>query len=412
MIMMNNVNKTKLLLSSLSVFRGIMKRSVPKAYYNLLLSLEKAPDEFLNAYGDFYSLISERGCSDKLAYSMTEAALFDENCFTKAAAAGKYDSLPENVLKAVKRDCEAILMASSLTSDEVLESYKHYDEIKDVADSLPKWQSGECATSFKMFDGSLINVAQYYRENGCGIFARYKAFIWRDGDIQPVLHPDRIDMESFTGYEIQRDKVVNNTRSFIEGKSCNNCLLYGDKGTGKSSTVKAIANEFRKDGLRIVEIPKERLIDFPILVDKIAALPMKFIIFIDDLSFQKQDQSYTTLKAVLEGGLAARPDNALIYATSNRRHLVKESFADRTDDDINTRDNMQESLSLSDRFGLAVCYSVPTKKEYLEIVYALAKEKGLNMTEEELASGAERFALARGGRSPRCAKQYVESLYC
>lgn len=410
--MMNNVNKTKLLLSSLSVFRGIMKRSVPKAYYNLLLSLEKEPDEFLNAYGDFYSLISERGCSDRLAYSMTEAALFDENCFTRAAAAGKYDSLPENVLKAVKRDCEAILMASSLTSDEVLESYKYYEEIKDVADSLPRWQSGECAKSFKMFDGSLKNVARYYKENGCGIFARYKAFIWRDGDIQPVLHPDRIDMESFTGYEIQRDKVVNNTKSFIEGKSCNNCLLYGDKGTGKSSTVKAIANEFRKDGLRIVEIPKERLIDFPILVDKIAALPMKFIIFIDDLSFQKQDQSYTTLKAVLEGGLAARPDNALIYATSNRRHLVKESFADRTDDDVNTRDNMQESLSLSDRFGLAVCYSIPTKKEFLEIVFALAKEKGIAMTEEKLAMGAEKFALARGGRSPRCAKQYVESLFC
>lgn len=410
--MMNNVNKTKLLLSSLSVFKGIMKRSVPKAYYNLLLSLEKEPIEFLNAYGDFYSLISERGCSDSLAYSMTEAALFDENCFTRAAAAGKYDSLPENVLKAVKRDCEAILMASSLTSDEVLESYKYYDEIKDIAESLPKWQAGECAKSFKMFDGSLKNVAQYYKENGCGIFARYKAFIWRDGDIQPVLYPDKIEMDSFTGYEIQRDKVVNNTKSFIEGKSCNNCLLYGDKGTGKSSTVKAIANEFRKDGLRIVEIPKERLIDFPILVDKIAALPMKFIIFIDDLSFQKQDQSYTTLKAVLEGGLAARPENALIYATSNRRHLVKESFADRTDDDINTRDNMQESLSLADRFGLAVCYSVPTKKDFLEIVYALAKEKGLDMTEEELAMGAEKFALARGGRSPRCAKQYVESLFC
>lgn len=219
-------------------------------------------------------------------------------------------------------------------------------------------------------------------------------------------------MESFTGYEIQRDKVVDNTKSFIEGKSCNNCLLYGDKGTGKSSTVKAIANDFRKDGLRIVEIPKERLIDFPILVDKIAALPMKFIIFIDDLSFQKQDQSYTTLKAVLEGGLAARPDNALIYATSNRRHLVKESFSDRTDDDVNTRDNMQESLSLSDRFGLAVCYSIPTKQEYIDIVFALAKQKGVDMPEKELEMGAERFALSRGGRSPRCAKQYVESLFC
>ena len=412
MIIMNNVNKTKLLLSSLSVFRGIMKRSVVKAYYKLLLSLDSEPDEFLNAYGDFYSLISERNCSSKLAYSMTEAALFDENCFTRVAAAGKYDLLPENVLKAVKRDCEAILAAASLTPEEVLSSYKYYDEIKDIADTLPRWETGECAESFKMFDGSLKNVAQYYKENGCGIFARYKAFIWRDGDIQPVLHPDRIDMDSFTGYEIQRDMVIDNTKSFIEGKSCNNCLLYGDKGTGKSSTVKAIANEFRKDGLRIVEIPKERLIDFPILVDKIAALPMKFIIFIDDLSFQKQDQSYTTLKAVLEGGLAARPDNALIYATSNRRHLVKESFADRTDDDVNTRDNMQESLSLSDRFGLAVCYSIPTKKEYVDIVVALARQKGIKLSDEELEMGAERFALSRGGRSPRCAKQYVESLFC
>ena len=389
-----------------------MKRSVVKAYYKLLLSLDSEPDEFLNAYGDFYSLISERGFSNRLAYAMTEAALFDENCFTRAAVAGKYDTLPDNVLKAVKRDCEAILAASSLASEEVLKAYKYYDEIKEIADSLPRWEAGDCAPSFKMFDGSLKNVARYYKENGCGIFARYKAFIWRDGDIQPVLHPDRIDMDSFTGYEIQRDMVVNNTKSFIEGKSCNNCLLYGDKGTGKSSTVKAIANEFRKDGLRIVEIPKERLIDFPILVDKIAALPMKFIIFIDDLSFQKQDQSYTTLKAVLEGGLAARPDNALIYATSNRRHLVKESFSDRTDDDVNTRDNMQESLSLSDRFGLAVCYSIPTKKEFVDIVIALARQKGIQMSDEELEMGAERFALSRGGRSPRCAKQYVESLFC
>ena len=389
-----------------------MKRSVVKAYYKLLLSLDSEPDEFLNAYGDFYSLISERGFSNRLAYAMTEAALFDENCFTRAAVAGKYDTLPDNVLKAVKRDCEAILAASSLASEEVLKAYKYYDEIKEIADSLPRWEAGDCAPSFKMFDGSLKNVARYYKGNGCGIFARYKAFIWRDGDIQPVLHPDRIDMDSFTGYEIQRDMVVNNTKSFIEGKSCNNCLLYGDKGTGKSSTVKAIANEFRKDGLRIVEIPKERLIDFPILVDKIAALPMKFIIFIDDLSFQKQDQSYTTLKAVLEGGLAARPDNALIYATSNRRHLVKESFSDRTDDDVNTRDNMQESLSLSDRFGLAVCYSIPTKKEFVDIVIALARQKGIEMSDEELEMGAERFALSRGGRSPRCAKQYVESLFC
>lgn len=410
---MNNVAKTRLMMSSLSVFRGIMKRSVPKAYYNLLLSLDKQPDEFLKAYGEFYSLVSERGCSDRLAYSMTEAALFDENCFTRAAAGGTDNKLPVEVLRAVKRDCEAILSAANLTADEVLDAYAFKDEIADIIDTLPRWQSGECAESFKMFDGSLKKVAAYYKQNGCGIFARYKAFIWRDGDIQPVLHHDKIDTDDFVGYERQRGEVIQNTKSFIEGKSCNNCLLYGDMGTGKSSTVKAVANAFLKDGLRIVEIPKERLVDFPLLVDKIAALPMKFIVFIDDLSFQKQDQSYTTLKAVLEGGLAARPKNALIYATSNRRHLVKESLSDRSwDDDVNTRDNMQESLSLSDRFGLKVCYTAPSKKEFSEIVCRLAKDKNINMSEEELTLGSERFALIKGGRSPRCAKQYVESLLC
>lgn len=411
---MNKVNKTKLQLSSLSIFRGIMKRTVPRAFYRLLCALDDKPCDFLNVYGEFFSLIAERGCSDSLAYALTEAALFDENIFTRAAAGGRHNDLPDEVLNAVKRDCEAILAAADLSSEDVLRAYSHFNEIAPVASFLPKWECGECAESFKMFDGSLDTVARWYRENGCGMFARYKAFVWRDGDIQPVTHHDTISLDDFTGYERQRNKVVANTEAFIAGKSCNNCLLYGDMGTGKSSTVKAIANRYRRDGLRIVEIPKERLIDFPLLVEKIAALPMKFIIFIDDLSFQSQDQSYTTLKAVLEGGLSSRPDNALIYATSNRRHIVKEKLSDRAFevDDINTRDNMQETLSLSDRFGLAVCFTVPAKKDYIDIVLALAKERGLNIPPDELAAGAERFALARGGRSPRCAKQYIESLFC
>ncbi len=412
--MMNKVNKCKLMFSSLSVFRGILNRSVPKAFYRLLLSLDKSPDEFLCAYGEMCSLLYERNCADKFAYAMSETALFDDNCFARAATAGKQGELPKSLLEAVQNDCNAILTASQLTCDEIIRAYARYDEISDIANQLPKWETGRCVECFEGFDGSLLQLSKYYKENGCGMFARYKAFIWRDGDIQPVVHPDRIEMDSFTGYERQREKVVSNTVSFLQGKSCNNCLLYGDKGTGKSSTVKAIANEFRKDGLRIVEMPKESLIDFPVLVDKIAALPLKFIIFIDDLSFQSQDQSYTTLKAVLEGGLAARPDNALIYATSNRRHIIKESLSDRSFavDDVNVRDNMQESLSLSDRFGLAVCYSIPSKKEFLEIVYSMADEKGIEMTREQLALGAEQFALARGGRSPRCAKQYIESLFC
>lgn len=410
---MNNVNKIKLMFSSLSVFKGILNRSIPKAFYRLLLSLDKAPDEFLNAYGGLCSLLYERNCADEFAFAMTETALFDDNCFARASAAGKQNLMPDSVLEAVKNDCNAILAAAELSSDEIIKSYAYYDEIADIAEFLPRWKNGKFAQCFKDFDGSLDRLSKYYKENGCGMFARYKAFIWRGGDIQPVIHPDSIDMDSFTGYELQREKIVSNTVSFIKGKSCNNCLLYGDKGTGKSSTVKAIANEFCKDGLRIVEMPKENLKDFPVLVDKIAALPLKFIIFIDDLSFQSQDESYTALKAVLEGGLAARPDNALIYATSNRRHLIKEKLSDRSYavDDVNMRDNMQESLSLSDRFGLSVCYSIPSKKEFLEIVCSLAEEKGIDISLDELTEGAERFALARGGRSPRCAKQYIESLF-
>ena len=409
---MNKTEKSLFLLSSLSVYKGILNRTVPGAFYRLLQAYEKPPVDFLNAYGEFFSLLSRRGYSDSFAYCMTEAALFDENYFTEAAAAGKVALLPRNVIDAVKRDCKAIDYVTSLTGDEIIRNYKYYEKISEIADDLPRWEKGCPADAFMGYEKSIDCLADFYRKNGCGMFARYRAFIWRDGDIQPVVHPDSVSLSSFTGYERQRNMVVENTRSFIENKTCNNCLLYGDKGTGKSSTVKAISNAFRDRGLRIVEMPKERLVDFPILVDKIAALPMKFIIFIDDLSFQKQDQSYTSLKALLEGGLASRPENTLIYATSNRRHLVKESFADRDTDDVNRRDNMEETLSLSDRFGLSVCFTVPTKDEYLEIVFELARKNNVKLPDDELSMKAERFALSRGGRSPRCAKQFVESLFC
>lgn len=403
---MTKSRKTYLLLCSLSVFRGILNRSVIKGFRNLLENLDSEPADFLRAYGEFFSLLAERGFSDNLSEAITQTALFDENCFSLAAAAGRENQLNKSVLTAVSHDLEAISALCSLSADNILNDYSHIEQLAEIAPALPKWKLGD---GFSL-SGGIRELADFYRNNGCGIFARYKAFVWRDGEICPVEHPDRIELSSFIGYNRQREKVVRNTLAFLEGKPCNNCLLYGDMGTGKSSTVKAIGNDFRPKGLRIVEMPKERLRDFPLLVDKIASLPMKFIIFIDDLSFQHQDKSYTSLKAVLEGGLAARPANALIYATSNRRHLVKESWQDRDADDIHRRDNMQETLSLSDRFGLSVCFGNPDKKEYLEIVFALADKQGIEYDSEKLSVLAERFALGKGGRSPRCAKQFVESL--
>ncbi len=402
--------KALMLLSSLSVYRGVQRRSVINGYIKLLSAMDKEPVVFLNAYGEFYSLLCTRGVADKLLYAVTETALFDENTFTLSATAGNIEALPLSVLNSAKNDLQSIIFAGFITSQEILDDYKYSDEISDIIPSLPKWETGSAVEPFTDNNVDLNKLSHFHKENGCGMFARYKAFIWREGSICPVEHPDKIHMDTFVGYESQRRKVIDNTVAFLEGKTSNNCLLYGDMGTGKSSTVKAIANKYRKKGLRVVEMPKERLMDFPILVDKIAPLPMKFIIFIDDLSFQSQDQSYTSLKAVLEGGLAARPDNTLIYATSNRRHIVKESWKDRDSDDINRRDNMQETLSLSDRFGLAVCFSNPDKKEYLDIVYSLADKAGIKYNKKEFGVKAETFALGRGGRSPRCAKQFVESL--
>ena len=407
---MKKTTKAAMLLSSLSVYKGILNRSVPRALHRLLLSVDKEPEHFLGAYGDFYSLLCDRKCSNRLCYIMTEAALFDENYFTKLAAANRLCDLTKDESQAVIRDINAILFAGNITSEDILEDYKYKEEIADIAHTLPVWGCGSPAEEFCDFDNRLDRIALFHRTNGCGMFARYKAFVWRERGIQPIVHSDTVALDELVDYEYQRNLVIENTKAFIEGRNANNCLLYGDMGTGKSTTVKAVVNEYRKDGLRIVEIPKERLMDFPLLVDTIAEIPMKFIIFIDDLSFQRQDECYTSLKAVLEGGVAALPSNALIYATSNRRHLVKENFEDRNCSEVNRRDNMQETLSLSDRFGLSIGYYVPDKKKYLHIVEELAKVHNINISKEELHLGAEAFATLRATRSPRTAQQYIKSL--
>ncbi len=404
---MNPTKETALLMSSLSIYKGILNRTVPKAYFELLCSVDKPVFQFTRAWGNFFSLLCDRGYADSLSKCLTEAALFDENAFSKASAAKREKSLPTEVISAIRRDISAINRIGSLTPEQILKDYLYIDELGAVANSLPRWKTGTPVIEFSDKEHTIDCLADYYRRNGCGMFARYRAFIWRDKGIEPVVHPDNISIDSLKGYDIPRGLVVDNTVAFLNGIQCNNCLLYGDRGTGKSSTVKAILNKYCKDGLRMVEMPKDRLGEFPILVDKIASLPLKFIIFIDDLSFSSDDKSYAQLKAVLEGGLAARPENTLIYATSNRRHLVKEDFSDREGSELHRNDSIQENLSLSDRFGLSINFSKPDKEKYLEIVRSLAREKNLDISIEELERGAEQWAIERGGRSPRCARQYI-----
>ena len=203
-------------------------------------------------------------------------------------------------------------------------------------------------------------------------------------------------------------KVIANTRALLAGMPANNVLLYGDAGTGKSSTVKAIANEFAADGLRLVEVKKNQLYQIPDLMDKLAANPLKFILFIDDLSFTANDDNFAALKAILEGSVGGRARNIAVYATSNRRHLIKETLSDRTGDDIHEADTRQELMSLSARFGLTVTFQRPEKARFEVILTELAKQHGIEMPHDELLTKAEAFAIRAGGRSPRVAKQFIE----
>ncbi len=263
-----------------------------------------------------------------------------------------------------------------------------------------------------------VDIAASYRERcaniglyGYGIYAKHRMFyIDEQKKIVPVLHPDPIRLSSLIDYKREQRIILDNTVALLEGKPAANILLTGDAGTGKSSTVKAVVNELGDRGLRILEVRKEQLHAIPGILDELGHNPLKFILFIDDLSFQKDDDNFSALKAILEGSVSAKSKNVVIYATSNRRHLVKESFSDRDGDDIHRNDTMQEILSLSERFGIQVTFQKPNKDTYLGIVRHLAKEHGIAMDQAQLDQEAERFALNRGGRSARAARQFIDGL--
>lgn len=412
---MEKVAKAQLALSSLCVYRSILLDATLAKYTRLLETVQGVELRgFLEAYGDFfYSLLKQK--TQSLPEYMWELIKFDDNLFARQAAGGA-GSVEPPLWRAAENDlclCSAALLSAEEIKREAHNNFGEFAEAdrndnvdgEDFISKLPQWSSEGSIFG----DSNVINrLAKYHEENGCGIFARYGALRWRQGALQGVENPDTVLFSSLKGYEYERSVVIDNTLEFLDGSTANNMLLYGDRGTGKSSTVKAVSNEFRNRGLRIIEVPKDDIADFSGIIEKIADLPLHFIIFIDDLSFESDDDNYTALKAVLEGGLAARPKNTVIYATSNRRHFVKESFSEREGDDVHAADAMQEKLSLADRFGITVTFSSPDQKLYLNIVDRLADDSGLEVGREALERGALQWALLYNGRSPRTARQYVD----
>ncbi|MCM1285993.1 MAG: ATP-binding protein [Acetobacter sp.] len=400
--MMNKATKIKYYIDSLCIY-DIKQDSVIKAMCDLIDSAQS--EQVLVNQSSFFNLLS---AASGLKNHISRCILTHDNEFTKACAGGRVSKLSPRIIDAVKSDLKKLEEISSLTAQDIAEAVENND-IKEILATIPEWEIGCSEYPLEeSWENCLDRLAEYYKQNGYGMYARNIAFTWRDKQIIPVNSIDTITLTDLKNYEFQREKVIDNTESFVTGHPANNVLLYGDRGTGKSSTVHALLNEYYKQGLRMIEIPKSAVADLTLIREQIADSPMKFIIYIDDLSFDSNDNSFSELKAALEGSLSGRQSNILIYATSNRRHLIKESFSDR-ENDVNRNDIMQEQLSLSDRFGLTITFLNPNKQEYLDIVMKIAQDRGLtDVDKEHLCFMADQWATRRGGRSPRCAKQFVD----
>lgn len=380
-------------ISVLSVFRGLLNKKEITAFLGFLKS--ESLYEKLSFYGEFVSSLGEYGGS--FSAFLKKAVCEDENIYITSVA--KNMNVSSSIKENAEKELQLFSELTNLTPVMLFEGsgYEGY---------IPEFENEKVDFS-TVYSERLSHIDRY----GYGIFAAAGMFRVEDGEIIPVEAADDITTESFIGYEDERRKVMENTLALTEGRNAQNVLLCGDAGTGKSSTVKAVANAYFDKGVRLIELRKDQLFSLSYVMGRIADNPLKFIIFIDDLSFNKNDDCFSMLKAALEGSASAKASNAVIYATSNRRHIVKERFSERGhEDDVHHSDTVQELLSLSDRFGIVVYFSKPNKKLYLDIVHELAKKENLSIDEKELDIKAEAFALAKGSRSPRAAQQFIKGL--
>ena len=376
-------------LDALVVFRGLLDTPLLRVLRGALTADEA---DLGGAVAAFEAVLFAQNTN--WTDALLDAALEDENLCLRLAAGGDAGPVLEAALESELDFLQALGRAGL---DDVCHGAPEY---------LPRWRVTPDADFHAAYAARRAAVGQ----KGYGIFARHHVFTLENGRLAPVRYPDPQRLDELPGYEREREKILANTRALLEGRPANNVLLYGDAGTGKSSTVKAIANEYAPEGLRLIEVKKNQLYQIPALMDSLAKNPLKFILFIDDLSFAANDDNFAALKAILEGSVGGRSHNVAVYATSNRRHLVKESMTDRTGDDLHASDTRQELMSLSARFGLTVTFQQPDKVRYEAILLELARQYGVQMPSDQLYIKGEAFALRAGGRSPRVAKQFIELL--
>lgn len=387
---MDTLKNLKARLDTLCVFRKLQKDNVMES---LCRYLENPTN---SAYAAFVAVLYEVNGGD-LSEHIKSICENSENIYVRTVGCGK--KVPEHIKRALREELSTLQQVADLTASQLCAPIRYDDFLPDFTSSN--------INLIESYSHRIDNIGKY----GYGIYAKNHMFNVDDqGTIVPVNNPDKIELSNLVDYEREQQIIICNTKSLLAGKPAANILLTGDAGTGKSSTVKAVGNALYAEGLRIIEIRKDQLRAIPKILNELAENPLKFILFIDDLSFVKDDDDFNVLKAVLEGSVSAKSKNVVIYATSNRRHLIKETFSDREGDDIHRNDTIQEFVSLSERFGIHISFSKPSKETFLHIVRHLSKENNIEMPTTELELLAERFALERGGRSARLARQFVDGL--
>lgn len=395
--MQKELDKIKLGFSSVVIFRNILKTKVIKKLLKFLNCETKENIDNIKQIDLYSEFLSELFKSDNnLADFILSQIFLDDNIYISKCILKQ--EINNNLKKIFKNELNFFKYISSFDFSSIFN--------KEYSKNIAELEIKEI-DFYKIYFEHIKNIDK----KGYGIFYNNNMFVLDDRkNIIAVKNKDNQDIKKLYGYEIERNKVLSNTKILIEGKKANNILLYGDAGTGKSSTVKAAANFFKDEGLRLIEIKKNQLHFITDIIEKLSCSPLKFIIFIDDLTFSSNDDTFSYLKAILEGGVNSFPNNIAVYVTSNYRHLIKENFTDRTGDDIHIEDTIQQIMSLTNRFGMIITFQRPGKDLFKEIVLSYAKENNIKTDKEELINQAEAYAIRSAGRSPRVAKQFIELL--
>jgi predicted AAA+ superfamily ATPase len=410
----NSIQTLRCQAASLLLYQSVLLNEVGQAFLHLLQTLSNGVNKIncLQAYGNYFKALaaSNQSWQDYLI----EQILRDDNPFSQQVQ--QTETLPPALLAAAKQDLQVLQSLYQCSSDTLSQWVQ---VVTGLQTPLAVWDNQRQETYEIPFHQTanwetlVSDLGVYYSRFGTGLFAN-RALRWQAGEFVGISHPDSIQLAQLVGYELQKETLLKNTEFLLSGYSALHVLLYGSRGSGKSSLVKALLNHYQNRNLRLIEVAKSDLKDLPEIVEKLRNLPQKFIIFVDDLSFEEDDDAFKALKVVLEGNLTTRSQNVVVYATSNRRHLIREFFDDRPRardrEEVHVWDTMQEKLSFSDRFGLTLTFEPADQKTYLSIIRHLAAQAGISLCQEDLEYRALQWATRHNGRSGRTARQFIDFL--